>query len=189
VGGVEVRHLVTPHFAIEEWACRDGTPYPIACIDDEDPQRRAWYATRLLPACELLEVVRDEANAEANMADDVGGLVIDSGYRTPKYDELLYERHVVAYGDDGLVAPASRSQHPQGRAVDVRHVGPRALGPLALFNLITGLYERGRLPRLGGVGLYPSFVHVDVRPRPGATDAPSSGHLAIWGGRRPTNVA
>jgi uncharacterized protein YcbK (DUF882 family) len=78
------------------------------------------------------------------------------------------------------VAPAATSQHPKGRAADITH---KILKPHEMFNLVLALYQRGLLPYLGGVGLYPNFIHVDVRPQEPA------GHLAIWGGSRPSNVA
>src|SRR5690349_14657410 len=95
---------VTEHFTIAEFACHDGTPYPIGCVDDEDTQGRTWLQTRLLPLCTMLEKIRSETSGQP--------IHIDSGYRTPKYDERLYE----ASAKDGSVAPASKSQHPKGRA-------------------------------------------------------------------------
>jgi uncharacterized protein YcbK (DUF882 family) len=146
---------ITEHFTVEEFACRDGSPYPPEWIDE-----------RLKLLCEVLETVRAAAGGMP--------LRINSGYRTLAYDERLYE----ASAKDGSVAPASRSQHPQGRAADVTHP---MLKPAELFNLVLDLYGSDKLPLLGGCGLYPGFVHLDVRPR-------VSNHLAIWGGHRPSNV-
>jgi hypothetical protein len=164
---------ITAHFGVEEFACHDGTPYPVNCVDDEDPNGRTWLETRLKPLCDTLEIIRAEAGAYT--------LTVDSGYRTPAYDERLYEKSA----HDGSVAPASRSQHPKGRAADIRH---GKLRPIALFSLILELYQCDKLPHLGGLGLYPTFVHVDIRPRPNADGTPTGGHLAIWGGQRPSNV-
>jgi uncharacterized protein YcbK (DUF882 family) len=150
---------VSLHFSLEEFACHDGSAYP-----DE------WIGERLTPLCQVLEAIR---GAGGNLP-----IRIDSGYRSIAYDDKLYQAHVARVGDDGDVAPASRSQHPQGRAADIVHP---SIGPVAFFNLILKLYEDGTIPQLGGVGLYPSFVHVDVRPH--------DGHLAIWGGARPSNIA
>jgi hypothetical protein len=165
---------VTAHFNIEEFACHDGTPYPISQSDDEDSLGRPWITTRLTPLCNTLEVIRDAAGGES--------ITVDSGYRTLAYDEKIYE----ASAKDGSVAPASASQHPKGRAADIVHASK---GPVEMFNLILQLYADGKLPQLGGVGLYPNFVHVDVRRRPGSTGGANDGHLAIWGGTRPSNVA
>lgn len=166
---------ISDHFTVDEFACHDGTPYPASRPDDE--AKGVWLDTRLGLLVDTLEEVRAAAG-------DLP-LNIDSGYRTPGYDDRLYQAHLAAVGDDGDVAPASRSQHPQGRAADVKHA---KLSPSGLFNLILELYADGHLPHLGGLGLYPTFVHVDVRPRPGSDGAANDGHLAIWGGTRPRNV-
>lgn len=122
-----------------------------------------WIPDRLLPLCETLEAVR---LAAGNLP-----LTVDSGYRTEAYNRR--------------VGGQEHSQHKLGRAADVVHA---KLSPMQLFNLVLRLYEEGKLPLLGGVGLYPGFVHLDVRARPGAV-GPNGGHLAIWGGTRPSNVA
>lgn len=162
---------VTQHFSVDEFACRDGSAYPVELTDAGDG--RTWFEARLVPLCQMLEVIRAAAGGTS--------IAIDSGYRTLAYDQRLYDTHLAAAGDDGLVAPPSSSEHPRGRAADIRH---GSLSASQLFNLIMSLYEAGRLPQLGGIGLYPSFVHVDVRPR-----SNSGKHLAIWGGARPSNVA
>lgn len=163
---------VTQHFGVAEFACLDGASYPAE-----------WIAERLVPLCETLEVVR---LAAGNLP-----LVVNSGFRTEAYDRRLHDAHVAALAarglpDDHLVAEPTSSQHPKGRAADVKHA---KLTPTQLFSLVLKLYEEGRLPHLGGVGLYPTFVHVDVRPRPGSCGGVTDGHLAIWGGTRPSNVA
>lgn len=156
---------ITPHFSAEEFACHDGTPYPLAQVDGEDPAGRPWGESRLGPLCVVLEAVREAAGAP---------IVIDSGYRTLAYDQRLYD----ASAKNGLVAKPEGSQHPKGRAADIKCA---ALSPKALHALILDLYRAGKIPQLGGIGLYPTFVHVDVRPH--------SGHLAQWGGDRATNIA
>jgi uncharacterized protein YcbK (DUF882 family) len=158
---------VTQHFSVSEFDCHDGTLYPAGQVDDEDPDRRTWLETRLKPLCDLLEAIREAAGNEP--------LHVNSGYRSLAYDEKLYEASV----KDGDVAPASRSQHPKGRAADITHATMR---PVALFSLVLKMYEDGKIPQLGGVGLYPGFIHVDVRPK-------ANGHLAVWGGHRPSNIA
>jgi uncharacterized protein YcbK (DUF882 family) len=159
---------ITPNFALEEFASRDGTEYP-----------SEWIETRLRPLCETLEVVR---------AAGGGTIHIDSGYRTLAYDQKLYDDYLDKMRRGiatGTVAPPTSSQHPKGRAADIKHA---VLQPHELFNLVLGLYHDGQLPQLGGVGLYPSFVHVDVRQRAGSNGGANDGHLSIWGGTRPSNI-
>lgn len=173
---------ITQHFAIEEFACHDGSAYPVSEPDEFDPEHRPWLITRLLVLCHTLEIIRLEANEECrrlgfNPPAKGFSLIIDSGYRTIEFDEKLYERSA----KNGDVAPATSSQHPKGRAADVRH---ERLAPADLHALILRLWRAGKLPRLGGLGKYPHFVHVDVRPRP--RDEPD--HLAQWTAGRASNT-
>jgi uncharacterized protein YcbK (DUF882 family) len=158
---------ITDHFDSTEFDCHDGTPYPVDQIDDEDSQKRTWLVTRLTPLCNLLEAIRARAG---NLP-----LKIDSGYRTIAYDTELYNKEK----GNSIIAPPTSSQHPKGRAADIKHSG--TILPHELFNMILEIYQSGLIPELGGIGIYPTFVHVDVRPK-------SNNHLAIWGGQRPSNI-
>ncbi|MEO9196781.1 MAG: hypothetical protein ABI445_24245 [Polyangia bacterium] len=169
---------LTEHFTLQEFACHDGTPYPAYTIDEEDPARRTWLESRLLPLAETLEVIRGALEGRA--------LYIDSGYRTLAYDGAIYKRSLAQGGGANDKAPPATSQHPKGRAADIR---TGSLTAAQLRDLIGGLYRAGKLPHLGALGVYPSFVHIDVRARPGSTGGACDGHLAQWGGSRLTNIA
>jgi len=136
---------VTENFTTDEFACKDGTPYP-----------RAWIDTRLLPLCaEVLQPVRNRVGAS---------IPVLSGFRTDAYNRKI--------------GGARLSQHVQGRAADLRP--PKGWTAARLHALILEMYNDGELPRLGGLGLYPGFVHVDVRP---------GAKLARWtGGRTATET-
>jgi hypothetical protein len=160
---------VTEHFTSEEFAEHSGVEYPFD-----------WIEERLRPLCETLEVVRAEALVRG-CASSGGSIRINSGYRSLAYDQRLYDSYLARIHKGtttGTVAPPTSSQHPKGRAADVQHA---TLAPHELFNLVLELYAEGKLPHLGGVGLYTAFCHIDVRPRTGL-------HLAIWGGTRPSNI-
>lgn len=86
-------------------------------------------------------------------------ILINSAYRRPDYNQA--------------VGGAKASQHVYGRALDIRH---KTLTPRKLFTEIRELYAEGFLPHLGGIGLYKTFVHFDVRPR-------VTGRLAVWYGK------
>lgn len=86
-------------------------------------------------------------------------MVILSGYRTPEYNA-----HVEG--------SAQHSQHVEGRAVDVHHA---TLLPRTVWVTLRRAYAEGKLPLLGGLGIYRTFVHIDVRPK-------TAGHLAVWNG-------
>ena len=155
---------VTAHFAVEDFACKSGDAYPVDAVCGEDG--RSWLEARLRPLCEMLEVIREAAGKP---------IIVDSGYRTVAYDQRLFDHT----GGRGMASPET-SQHPRGRAADIVC---RSFTSAQLHQLILDLYGAGKLPQLGGLGLYNSFIHVDVRPR-----IPVD-HLARWGGSRLSNHA
>ncbi len=124
-------------FKPAEFACHDGTPYPVAWDDRWtllvlrlcDPIRRMWGAP----------------------------LTVVSGYRSQAYnDSLIRAGH----------HPAADSQHIQGMAADLRPgplEGDRD-AVLELHDMILRAHDVGQLPQLGGLGLYPpgEWVHVDI---------------------------
>ena len=61
---------MTPHFAVDEWRCKDGTPYPEKWIDD-----------RLRVLCAQLEIIRHACGDRV--------ITILSGYRTPSYNAAI----------------------------------------------------------------------------------------------------
>jgi uncharacterized protein YcbK (DUF882 family) len=123
---------------------------------DEYPPE--WVESRLRPLCETLEVLREALGGHP--------LQINSGYRSLAYNQKLGSHDT--------------SQHPQGRAADV--ASEFASANMVRSTALT-LYKAGKLPHLGGLGEYPAFVHLDVRPRP------EDNHLAQWRGGRLTNTA
>lgn len=114
------------------------------------PYPAEWIATRLRPLCEALEAIREACGGRA--------VTIVSGYRSP--------------AQNTRVGGARQSQHVQGRAADIRVAG---VAPAEVHRQILDLDRAGRIA-IGGLGLYPSWVHVDVRARP------ADGHLAQWTG-------
>ena len=90
-------------------------------------------------------------------------LTVVSGYRTPHYNEVM--RHA----GHGM---ALHSRHMTGEAADI---APVELGSLPrLTALVETMLRNGELPTLGGFGIYPRFVHLDIREKHPA------GHLARW---------
>ena len=135
---------ITPHFTLDEWTCKDGTIYP-----------SAWIPERLAPLCQVLEVIRTACGDRP--------ITILCGFRSPSYNAKL-----IAQGHHGV---ASGSQHVEGRAADITVAG---MAPSDVHAAILALEADGQVPQLGGLGIYPGWVHVDVRPRVPA------GHLARW---------
>lgn len=110
----------------------------------------AWIQSRLMPLCTALEALLARCGARP--------VRILSGYRSPGYNEH--------------VGGAKQSQHMEGRAADIAVEG---LAPSQVYAIALAMSERGEI-EIGGLGLYPEWIHIDVRPRP------ADGHLATWQG-------
>lgn len=86
-------------------------------------------------------------------------LVIKSAYRTPRHNRA--------------VGGATNSQHMQGYALD--------LAPPPGWSVERLAAEARKVPEIRGIGVYPTFVHIDVR---------TSIARARWnGGRQDADVA
>lgn len=83
------------------------------------------------------------------LREDIGAPIhINSGYRTPAYNKA--------------VGGARNSQHLKATACDIT---TKALTPKQLHARILKLIAAGKMHN-GGLGLYPGFVHYDVRRIP-----------------------
>lgn len=96
-----------------------------------------------------------EANAHEVLSnlqvfrDEVGEPVhINSGYRTPAYNKSI--------------GGAKLSQHTLAKACDIV---VKSKTPRQVKAIIERLIKAGKMKN-GGVGLYPGFVHYDVRDTP-----------------------
>lgn len=123
------------------------TAEEFACHDGTDYPAE-WVEERLRPLCEALEAIRAEVSSQRVV--DIAIAVI-SGYRTPAWN--------------ARVKGAKHSRHVEGDGADVRAMG---LSPKELHAVALRLHRQGRI-RIGGLGLYKGWVHVDVRPRPANT--------------------
>lgn len=90
-----------------------------------------WIEERWRPLAAVLDIIRDAVGAPIT-------LTANGGYST---------------------RPTDTSQHPQGRAADIRC---RRMPAGQLHGLILRLYREGAIPGLSGLALYQTFVHVDV---------------------------
>lgn len=84
---------------------------------------------------ELLEKVREHFKRP---------VVINSGYRTVQYNSKLPNS-------------SPKSQHTLGKAADIRVTG---VSPAKVYAYLNQLY-----PNSHGIGIYNTFVHVDVREK------------------------
>jgi uncharacterized protein YcbK (DUF882 family) len=96
------------------------------------------YMENVKLLCENLQVLRDVIDAPVRVI---------SGYRTPAYNKKI----------NG----AKKSQHMVAKAADIRVSG---MSPRKVKAIIVGLIKKGEM-HSGGVGLYKTFVHYDVRGR------------------------
>ncbi len=117
---------------------------------DGTPYPEEWIDDRLRPLCEVLEVVRAECGGHP--------VTVISGYRSPAHNRA--------------VGGAQASQHMEGRAVDLAVEG---MAPADVHEIVMRLFLAKKI-EIGGLGLYPGWVHLDIRPRP------ASGHLCQWTG-------
>lgn len=86
---------------------------------------------------ENLQVLRDQLGVSVT--------VTGSGYRTPTHNKK--------------VGGAKNSLHLEAKAADINAKG---LTPGQLYNVIEKLIAEGKMKQ-GGLGLYPTFVHYDIR--------------------------
>jgi len=100
-------------------------------VRDKMPYPAEWITERWRPLAEHLDTIRDAVGAPIVLTPNGG-----------------YSKR-----------PTDTSQHPQGRAADIRC---RAMPAEQLHGLILRLHAEGKLPFLSGLGLYRTFVHVDV---------------------------
>lgn len=89
---------------------------------------------------ELLEKIRSHFGKDIR---------INSGYRTPSYNAGLAKKSKKV---------ATNSYHMRGCAADITISGVK---PKEIYDFVDSFHQ-------GGLGLYPSFVHVDVRDTVGA---------------------
>lgn len=83
-----------------------------------------------------LQVLRDEVNKPIS---------ITSGYRSPEHN--------------AKVKGAKNSQHIKGTAADIKVKG---MTPKEVALVIEGLIESGKMKQ-GGIGIYRTWVHYDIR--------------------------
>lgn len=84
-------------------------------------------------------------------------IYVNSGYRTPQYNRS--------------VGGSENSQHLYAKAADIRVT--TGMPTECIYDIIEGLIRIGQMKQ-GGVGLYNTFVHYDIR-----------GTKARWGIKRP----
>lgn len=125
---------LTTNFHIREFKCNDGTKVP------------EHLFANVLELAENLQVLRDHVSKKyAPLKPNGARLNLNSGYRTDDYNEK--------------VGGSPKSQHKKAKAGDLVS---EVLSPRKLAAEIKLLIKQGKMKQ-GGVGIYPSFVHYDIR--------------------------
>ena len=88
--------------------------------------------------CEQLQIIRDYTGLS---------ITINSGYRSPEHNKSI--------------GGVSNSQHVKGKAADIVIDGMK---PSDTYALIEYLNDKG-LIKIGGLGHYNTFTHVDIREK------------------------
>ena len=97
---------------------------------------------------ELMDNVKLLAKNLQVLREELGRPIrIISGYRSPKYNRRI--------------GGARRSQHMTAKAADIKVSG---MTPAEVKAVITRLIKEGKM-HSGGIGLYTTFTHYDVRGR------------------------
>jgi zinc D-Ala-D-Ala carboxypeptidase len=107
-----------------------------------------WRTNRALALANAFEAIRSACGDKP--------IRIGSGYRTVAHN--------------GAVGGAKGSQHLEGRALDL--YPPKGLTITEFYRVIRA---EARHTAIRGIGRYPSFVHVDIRP---------SDKVIVWKGKR-----
>jgi uncharacterized protein YcbK (DUF882 family) len=127
---------ITAHFSLDEFGRPERKRGYKVYPASEYPS--VWVPDRLRPLCDVLEVIR------AALGDRV--IHIGSGYRDRVYNQAI--------------GGARASQHMEGRAADIVVQG---VSPEDVHKCVYELYL-GKSIAIGGLGRYPTFTHVDIRP-------------------------
>jgi uncharacterized protein YcbK (DUF882 family) len=106
------------------------------CKDGSDIPNE--YLPNAIQLAKNLQVLRDYINKP---------ITINSAYRSPEYNA------------SAKVKGAKNSQHLLAKAADLRVKG---MTPRELANVIESHIRAGKIQQ-GGVGVYPTFVHYDIR--------------------------
>lgn len=94
----------------------------------------------------LMENVKQLAEQLQILREDIGEAVhVNSGYRTEEYNKK--------------VGGKPKSQHLLAKAADIT---AKSFTPKQLAARVEKLIKAGKL-KIGGLGIYPGFIHIDVR--------------------------
>jgi uncharacterized protein YcbK (DUF882 family) len=98
-----------------------------------------------MPNDVMINIIKLAKNLQV-LRDAIGkSIVINSAYRSPDYNKKI--------------GGVKDSQHLKGNASDITVKG---MTPKEVAKVIEGLIMSGKMQQ-GGIGIYPNFVHYDIR--------------------------
>jgi len=124
---------ITNNFSLNEFNSKDGAEMPAEVLKN------------VIELASDLQKIRDVAGCAIH---------INSAYRSPEHNERIGGAHKIVDGKR-----IETSQHVFGKASDLTS---RNHTPKELYDLIEAMILCGDISE-GGLGLYKSFVHYDIR--------------------------
>jgi len=98
-----------------------------------------------MPNDVMINIIKLAKNLQV-LRDAIGKtIIINSAYRSPDYNKKI--------------GGVKDSQHLKGNASDITVKG---MTPKEVAKIIEGLIANGKMQQ-GGIGIYPNFVHYDIR--------------------------
>ena len=119
---------------------------------DGTPYPRKW-AKRARKLCKEAEIIRVDCGDKS--------IKVGSAYRTPSHNRRSGGKR--------------KSWHIEGRALDL--YPPHGMSQKTFYNIVRKAANND-WSRIWGLGRYPTFVHIDIRPRP------PHNRLVCWRGNR-----
>ena len=124
---------MTKNFKLKEFECNDGSKMPLEVYEN------------VIKLANQLQFLRDYTGRP---------ITINSAYRSPDYNKKIGGAHKIINGER-----VETSQHVFGKAADITI---QSLKPAEVFMIIEELIDMGHMLQ-GGLGLYDTFVHYDIR--------------------------
>ena len=124
---------MTKNFKLKEFECNDGSKMPLEVYEN------------IIKLANQLQFLRDYTGRPIS---------INSAYRSPDYNKKIGGAHKIINGER-----VETSQHVFGKAADITI---QSLKPAEVFMIIEELIDMGHMLQ-GGLGLYDTFVHYDIR--------------------------
>ena len=124
---------MTKNFKLKEFECNDGSKMPLEVYEN------------VIKLANQLQFLRDYTGRP---------ITINSAYRSPDYNKKIGGAHKIINGKR-----VETSQHVFGKAADITI---QSLKPAEVFMIIEELIDMGHMLQ-GGLGLYDTFVHYDIR--------------------------